>query len=186
VTTGRSILFAMADDVPTDDPFADVWAGNAAYAEAFALADLSGHAARRLTVVTCMDSRIDPLAVLGLAPGDAKIIRSAGARITENALRSLILAVRLLGGTRVLLMPHTDCGLVGTDDGVREKLAAATDRGVDDPVIARYRPRAIAAPTAAIREDVATIRAEPLLGADLMIAAAVYDVRTGALERVPV
>jgi carbonic anhydrase len=182
----------MADAVPSDDPspsgdpFADVWAGNAAYAEDFALADLSGHAARRLTVVTCMDSRIDPLAVLGLVPGDAKIIRSAGARITENALRSLILAVRLLGGTRVLLMPHTDCGLVGTDDDVREKLAAATGRTVDDPVVARYRPRAIAAPTAAIHEDVATIRAEPLLGPDLVVGAAVYDVRTGTLEVVPV
>lgn len=176
----------MADAVTADDPFADVWAGNAAYAEAFALADLSGHAARRLTVVTCMDSRIDPLAVLGLAPGDAKIIRSAGARITENALRSLILAVRLLGGTRVLLMPHTDCGLVGTDDGVREKLATATGLALEDPAIAGYRPRAISAPTAALHEDVATIRAEPLLGADLVIAAAVYDVHTGRLEVVPV
>ncbi|HEX7133754.1 MAG TPA: carbonic anhydrase [Iamia sp.] len=176
----------MADPAPTEDPFADVWAGNAAYADGFGLADLDGHAARALTVVTCMDSRIDPLAVLGLEPGDAKIIRSAGARITENALRSLILAVRVLGGTRVLLMPHTDCGLVGTDDGVRERLAAATGRAVDDPVIARYRPRAIEAPTAALRDDVATIRAEPLLGPELVIAAAVYDVRTGILERVPV
>jgi carbonic anhydrase len=176
----------MAAPTPPDDPFADVWAGNAAYAEGFALAGLDGHAARGLTVVTCMDSRIDPLAVLGLVPGDAKIIRSAGARITENALRSLILAVRLLGGSRVLLMPHTDCGLVGTDDGVREKLADATGRPLDDPAIARYRPRAIAAPTAAVHEDVTTIRAEPLLGPDLVIAAAVYDVHTGALEVVPV
>jgi carbonic anhydrase len=175
----------MADPVSPDDRFADVWAGNAAYAEGFSLGDLSGHAARGLTVVTCMDSRIDPLAVLGLVPGDAKIIRSAGARITENALRSLILAVRLLGGTRVLLMPHTDCGLVGTDDGVREKLAEATGRPLEDPAVARYRPRAISAPTAAVHEDVATIQAEPLLGPDLVIAAAVYDVATGSLQPVP-
>lgn len=176
----------MADDRFDADPFADVWAGNAAYAERFALGQLDGHAARSLTVVTCMDSRIDPLAVLGLGPGDAKIIRSAGARITENAHRSLVMAVRLLGGTRVLLMPHTDCGLVGTDDGVRSRLAVATGRAVDDPAVAAYRPRAIAEPTAALHDDVATIRADPLLGPDLVIAAAVYDVSTGLLVPVPV
>lgn len=177
---------AMADVTSPDDPFADVWAGNAAHAAAFSLGGLTGQAARHLTVVTCMDTRIDPLAVLGLQPGDAKIIRSAGARITDNALRSLILAVRLLSGTRVLLMPHTDCGLVGTDDGIREKLAAATGRPVDDPAIASYEPCAIASPSGGIAEDVARIRAEPLLGPDLLIAAAVYDVATGALEPVAV
>lgn len=186
LATARSILLAMAADVSPDDPFADVWAGNAAYAQSFSLADLEGQAARHLTVVTCMDTRIDPLAVLGLQPGDAKIIRSAGARITDNALRSLILAVQLLGGTRVLLMPHTDCGLVGRDDEVRAKVAAATGRSVDDPVIAEYEPLAIATPSAGVAEDVARIRAEPLLGPDLVVAAAVYDVRTGTLEVVPV
>jgi carbonic anhydrase len=176
----------MADATTAEDPFADVWAGNAAYAESFSLADLSGQAARHLTVVTCMDTRIDPLAVLGLQPGDAKIIRSAGARITDNALRSLVLAVRLLSGTRVLLMPHTDCGLVGTDDDVRAKVAAATGRAVDDPAVVAYEPCAIADPGAGIAEDVARIRAEPLLGPDLVIGAAVYDVRSGTLQPRPV
>jgi carbonic anhydrase len=175
----------MADETPTDDPFSDVWAGNAAYAETFSLAGMTGRAARALTVVTCMDTRIDPLAVLGLEPGDAKIIRSAGARITDNALRSLILAVQLLNGTRVLLMPHTDCGLVGTDDEVRAKVAAATGRAVDDPAVAAYQPAAIATPSAGIAEDVARIRAEPLLGPDIVIGAAVYDVHSGRLEAVP-
>ncbi|QYG92609.1 carbonic anhydrase [Iamia sp. SCSIO 61187] len=176
----------MADATPDADPFADVWAGNTAYAERFALEGLEGYAARGLTVVTCMDTRIDPLAVLGLAPGDAKIIRSAGARITDNALRSLVLAVHLLGGSRVLLMPHTDCGLVGTDDEVRAKVAAATGRAVDDPTIVAYEPCAIASPSAGLAEDVARIRAEPLLGPDLVVGAAVYDVHTGTLEQVPV
>lgn len=168
------------------DPFDDVWSGNAAYAAAFAHAELSGVAARGLTVVTCMDSRIDPLAVLGVGPGDAKIIRSAGARVTGEALRSLVLAVRLLGGQRILVMPHTDCGLVGTDDEVRGKLAAAT--GVDEsaPEIASYRPEAIATVTAGLTEDIARIRAHPLLGPDLDLAAAVYDVHTGRLEPVAV
>jgi carbonic anhydrase len=173
----------MAD---TTDPFADVWAGNAAYAETFQLADLTGQAARHLTVVTCMDTRIDPLAVLGLQPGDAKIIRSAGARITDDAVRSLVLAVHLLGGTRVLLMPHTQCGLVGTDDAVRAKVAEAAGRSADDPVVTGYEPWAIADPAAGIATDVARIRSEPLLGPDTQIAAAVYDVATGTLAPVPV
>lgn len=175
----------MADAVTPEDPFADVWAGNAAYAETFALADLTGQAARHLTVVTCMDTRIDPLAVLGLQPGDAKIIRSAGARIGEEALRSLVLAVHLLGGTRVLLMPHTQCGLVGTDDEVRAKVAEATGRDGDDVAVAAFQPAAIATPSAGVAEDVARIRAEPLLGPELPIAAAVYDVASGRLEPIP-
>lgn len=176
----------MPDAPPDADHFADVWAGNAAYVERFTLGGLEGYAARGLTVVTCMDTRIDPLAVLGLAPGDAKIIRSAGARITDNALRSLVLAVHLLGGSRVLLMPHTDCGLVGTDDEVRAKVAAATGRRADDPTIVAYEPAAIASPSAGLAEDVARIRADPLLGPDLVVGAAVYDVHTGKLEPVPV
>jgi carbonic anhydrase len=172
--------------VTDDSPFADIWAGNEAYAETFSLAGMTGRAARALTVVTCMDTRIDPLAVLGLEPGDAKIIRSAGARITDNALRSLILAVRLLNGTRVLLMPHTDCGVVGSDDAIRAKVAEATGRTVDDPVITGYEPAAIASPSAGIAEDVARIRAEPLLGPEVVIGAAVYDVHTGRLQPVEV
>jgi carbonic anhydrase len=172
--------------VTDDDPFADIWAGNAAYAETFSLAGMTGRAAKALTVVTCMDTRIDPLAVLGLEPGDAKIIRSAGARITDNALRSLILAVQLLNGTRVLLMPHTDCGVVGSDDGIRAKVAEATGRSVEDPAVARFEPAAIASPSAGIAEDVARIRAEPLLGPDLVIGAAVYDVHSGRLEPVEI
>lgn len=186
LTTARANLFTMVADASAHDPFADVWAGNAAHAEAFSLQGLTGRASRGLTVVTCMDTRIDPLAVLGLQPGDAKIIRSAGARITDNALRSLILAVRLLNGTRVLLMPHTDCGLVGSDDAVRAKVAEATGRSVDDPAVAAFEPAAIATPSAGIVEDVARIRAEPLLGPDTVIGAAVYDVETGRLDPIPV
>jgi carbonic anhydrase len=176
----------VAEHLPDDDPFADVWAGNAAYAETFHHAELTGVAAKHLTVVTCMDTRIDPLAVLGLAPGDAKIIRSAGARVTETTIRSLVLAVHLLGGTRILVMPHTECGVVGTDDGVREKLAAAAGLDPASPEVASFRPMTIPSPTGGLAEDVARIRAHPLLGPDLDVAAAVYDVRTGRLDPVPV
>ena len=80
----------------TDADFADVLTANQAYAGAFRLAELEARAAKGLGVLTCMDSRIDPLAMLGLEPGDAKILRNAGARVTEDALRTLVLASYLL------------------------------------------------------------------------------------------
>ena len=116
----------MADDLAdpsSTDAFADVWAANAAFAADFPLAGLSGTASKGLALVTCMDTRIDPLPVLGLEPGEAKIIRTAGARVTDDVLRSLVLATNLLGARRVLVVAHTDCGLVGSDDGVRAKVA---------------------------------------------------------------
>lgn len=177
---------AVAETSGADDAFADVWAANAAFAADFPLAALSGRAARGLAVITCMDTRIDPLAVLGQAPGDAKILRTAGARVTDDVLRSLVLAVHLLGVARVLVVPHTDCGLVGSDDEVRTRLAEATGRALEDPAIAGYQPEAIADPSAAVADDVARIRVHPLLGPDLVVGAAVYDVATGRLQPVDV
>ena len=91
--------------------FDDLYTANDAYAATFTDRGLTGTAARGLAVLTCIDSRIDPLAALGLAPGDAKIIRNAGARVTGETLITLILAVYLLGVERIFLMPHTDCGV---------------------------------------------------------------------------
>lgn len=176
----------MGEGAAVEDAFADVWAANAAFAAHFPLAGLSGKAAHGLAVITCMDTRIDPLAVLGQAPGDAKIIRTAGARVTDDVLRSLVLAVHLLGAHRVLVVAHTDCGLVGRDDDIRAEVAAATGRSADDPAVSGFRPRAIAEPSAALAEDAARIRAHPLLGPDLTVGAAVYDVATGRLTPVTV
>jgi carbonic anhydrase len=171
---------------PTDDPFSDLWEANERFAADFAHQGLSGIAARQLTVVTCMDTRIDPLAVLGLSAGDAKIIRSAGARATDELLRSVVLAVHLLGGTRILLMPHTRCGLIGTDDEVRAKVAAAAGRQVDDPEIASFDPHAIVDQADMVRRDAARIRAHPLLGPTTTVGAALYDVDTGRLSPIAV
>ncbi len=90
------------------DNFDDVLNANAAYAESFTDGGRPGKAARGLAVVTCMDSRISPLAMLGLQDGDAKILRNAGARVTEDVLRTLVLATHLLGVTRVMVVAHTD------------------------------------------------------------------------------
>src|SRR5437867_3647130 len=110
--------------------FDDLLDANRLYRAEFHDSGVAGRAARGLAVLTCIDSRIDPLALLGLRPGDAKIIRNAGARVTDDALRSLVLAVNLLGANRVCVVQHTDCAMVGaTDDEMRARVTAAS--GVD-------------------------------------------------------
>src|SRR6059058_2233484 len=116
----------MTQPMPNDDAFADVLAANAAHAEAFRRPYMEGVAAKGLAVVTCMDSRIDPLAMLGLRPGDAKILRNAGARVTDDVLRTLVLATYLLGVERVMVVQHTRCRMAsGTENDVHAAVAAA-------------------------------------------------------------
>src|ERR1700726_451692 len=110
--------------------FDDLLAANRRYRTEFHDPGVAGIAAKGLAVLTCIDSRIDPLAMLGLRAGDAKIIRNAGARVTRDALRSLVLAANLLGVTRVCVVQHTDCAMIGsTDDEIRDRIGAV--RGVD-------------------------------------------------------
>ena len=92
-----------------DETFEDVLAANEAYAHGFRLEGLEPVAAKGLAVLTCMDSRIEPLAMLGLEPGDAKILRNAGARVTDDVLRTLVLASYLLGVDRAMIVAHTKC-----------------------------------------------------------------------------
>jgi len=94
--------------VSVAEPFSDLLDANEAYAARFDLAGLPASPARELAIVTCIDSRIEPLAMLGLAPGDAKILRNAGARVTDDVLRSLVLAVNLLGVDRIAIVAHTE------------------------------------------------------------------------------
>src|SRR3954451_16850214 len=113
----------MAGD---DDDFSDVLEANAAYAQGFALSGLAPRAAKGLAIVTCMDSRIEPLAMLGLQPGDAKILRNAGARVTDDVVRTLVLARYLLGVDRVMVVAHTKCRMAGgTEDDVHVAITAA-------------------------------------------------------------
>ena len=115
--------------MPGDAIFDDVLAANEEYAQGFRHERLEPLAARGLAVLTCMDSRIEPLAMLGLRPGDAKILRNAGARITDDVLRTLVLASYLLGVRRVMVITHTDCRMTGTEDDVH---AAVLDEGGPD------------------------------------------------------
>lgn len=97
------------------NPFSDVIVANKAFAADFQLGHLSPRAARGLAVLTCIDSRIKPLAMLGLQPGDAKIVRNAGARVTEDTIRSLSIATQQLGVERIIIVTHTDCADPHTD-----------------------------------------------------------------------
>lgn len=105
--------------------FDDVLAANAKYASGYSYSGLSGSAARGLAVLTCMDSRIDPLAMLGLEAGDAKILRNAGAQVTDDVLATLVLARHLLAVDRVMVIAHTNCRMAGTDDDLRAAIRAA-------------------------------------------------------------
>src|SRR6476646_1872540 len=110
--------------------FDDLLAANARYRTEFHDTGMAGIAAKGLAVVTCIDSRIDPLRMLGLQAGDAKIIRNAGARVTPDSLRSLVLAANLLGVTRVCVVQHTDCAMIGpTNDELQARISAL--RGAD-------------------------------------------------------
>ncbi len=165
--------------MPTDDAFADVLAANAAFAADFALAGLEPRAAKGLGVLTCMDSRIDPLAMLGLSPGDAKILRNAGARVTDDVLRTLVLADHLLGVNRFMVVAHSNCRMAGrTEEEVHADIRAA---GGPDT-------RSISFLTTcdqdnALRADVQRVRSWPYLG-NVTVGGFLYELATGRLRRV--
>lgn len=165
--------------VPNDDVFADVLGANQAYAASFQHADLEARAAKGLGVLTCMDSRIDPLAMLGLAPGDAKILRNAGARVTDDVLRTLVLASYLLGVDRVMVVAHTGC-----------RMADCTEEDVHDAIRTAGGPdtRSISFLTtddqeSALRADVQRVRSSPYFGA-VAVGGFLYDLDTGRLAHV--
>ncbi|GAA1783232.1 carbonic anhydrase [Streptomonospora arabica] len=159
--------------------FDDLFTANDAYAADFRLSGLAPVAARGLAVVTCMDSRIEPLQALGLEPGDAKILRNAGARVTDDTLRTLVLAVYLLEVDRVLVMPHTRCKMasVSGDDEVHEAIEGRF--GVDTRSLEFHTDND---QVGALRHDLERIRHHPLLPRALPVAGAVYDVDTGRVE----
>jgi carbonic anhydrase len=155
----------------------DLLAGNARHAETFAGGDLSSRPARHLVVLTCMDTRLDPNAMLGLQVGDAHVLRNAGGRVTDDVIRSLIVSVEVLGTNAVAVIQHTDCGMTKTtDDGLRELVRER--RGVDPDDV---RFLTIADQAESIRADVASLRASPFLPPDLDVRGFLYDVKTGRL-----
>ena len=162
-----------------DDAFSDVLAANEAYAARFKLAELEAKAAKKLAVLTCMDSRIDPLGMLGLVPGDAKILRNAGARVTDDVLRTLVLASYLLDVERVMVVAHTTCRMSGgTEDDVHADIAAAG--GPDTRSISFLTTTD---QEESLRTDVQRVRSWPYLG-NVEVGGFIYDLKTGRLRAV--
>jgi carbonic anhydrase len=156
--------------------FEDLLAANRQYAAKFHDPGIAGRAARRLAVLTCIDTRNDPLRMLGLVAGDAKIIRNAGARVTEDSLRSLILAVNLLDVDRICVVQHTDCAMVGSEETIRARVADAAGTDASDVAFLAMPDQ-----LAALRADVEAIRACKLISPTTEVAGFMFDVRTGEL-----
>jgi len=160
--------------------FDDLLAANASYAEDFSLAGFDGIARAGVAMVTCMDSRIDPLRMIGLTAGDAKILRNPGGRVTDQALVALVLGVNLLNVGRVLVVEHTRCAMAtSTEDQLKERIADHAGRDADWMTLG-----AIVDQRRTIEADVLRVQTHPLIGDDVLVGGFLYDVDTGLLERV--
>ncbi len=168
----------MADDT-SPGGFDDLLAANRVYARTHDLSGFDGVAHAGVAVVTCMDSRIDPLNMLGLQPGDAKIFRNPGGRITAAALEALVLGVHLLGVRRVLIVPHTRCAMTtNTEEELRARISASAGQDASWQGF-----HVITDQEAALRADVAAVRAHPLIPASVAVGGFIYDVDTGLVEQ---
>jgi len=158
--------------------FDDLLDANRLYAEDFSLTGFDGIARAGVAIVTCMDSRIDPLRMVGLEPGDAKILRNPGGRVTDAALVALVLGVSLLEVRRILVVPHTRCAMASASETeIQERVGERL--GTDASWVSFG---AITDQRQALRADVRRVRSHPLMPAEVDIAGFVYDVDTGLLE----
>jgi carbonic anhydrase len=152
---------------------------NSEYAASFVDPDLPGRAAKGLAVVTCMDSRIEPLEMIGLHTGDAKIIRTPGGRVTPDALVGCVLGVHLLGVERILVVPHTRCAMAsGEDADVVARVREETGEDLSD-----MRLGASTDQRTRLIEDVDLLRTHPHVGERAIVGGFLYDVDSGALEQ---
>ncbi len=167
-------------DKPATSPFDDLLDANRTYAETHALSGFDGVAHAGVAMVTCMDSRIDPLGMIGLKPGDAKILRNPGGRVTDQALVALVLGVNLLGVHRIMVVQHTRCAMASASEPqMRSKLTAASGKDASWMTIG-----VITDQLDSIREDVAKVGAHPLIASSVVVGGFLYDVDTGLLEPV--
>jgi carbonic anhydrase len=159
--------------------FDDLLAANRDFAVDFDLGGFDGVAHAGLAIVTCMDSRIDPLGMVGLNPGDAKIFRNPGARVDSSALEALVLAVHLLEVDRIIVVPHTRCAVASSSEGeLRAKVSesAGQDASWQSFHVIDDQARALA-------EDVQKVRSHPLIPDTVHVGGFLYDVDTGLLNQ---
>jgi carbonic anhydrase len=159
--------------------FDDLINANREFAADFALGGFDGIAHAGIALVTCMDSRIDPLGMLGLKPGDAKIFRNPGGRVTEQALEALVLGVHLLNVERILVVPHTRCAMASsTLEQVREKVGASAGQDVSWQTFSMVPDQ-----VAALGDDVHKVASHPLIPDTVKVGGFIYDVDTGLLDQ---
>lgn len=160
--------------------FDDLLVANSSYAENFDLAGFDGIARAGVAMVTCMDSRIDPLRMIGLNPGDAKILRNPGGRVTDQVLVALVLGATLLQVKRVLIVQHTRCAMASsTEDELKQRVGDSA--GVDASWMTLG---AITDQSSTIKADVLRVQTHPLISDDILVGGFIYDVDSGLLERV--
>jgi carbonic anhydrase len=161
------------------DAVDELFLNNGAFARAQPAEHLDVRPRRRLAIVTCMDSRLDVFAALGLGHGEAHILRNAGGVITDDVIRSLAVSQRRLGTREVMLIHHTDCGLMKiTDDGFRAELQR--DSGVAPP----FAIESFADLDADVRQSILRVRRSPFLPHREVVRGFVYDVESHRLREV--
>ena len=152
---------------------------NQSYAGSFKKGDLPLPPARHVAVLACMDARLDVHKILGLQEGDAHVIRNAGGAATDDAIRSLAISQRLLGTREIVLIHHTDCGMLTFhDDDV--KAAVQSDTGIKPP----FALEAFGDLDTDVRQSIARIKASPFVPNKSSVRGFVYDVSTGKLREV--
>jgi carbonic anhydrase len=149
------------------------------YAASFDKGDLPLPPAKRIAIVACMDARLNPYGLLGLSEGDAHVIRNAGGVITQDELRSLAISQRLLGTKEIVLIHHTDCGMLTfTDDEFKQQIL--NDTGIKPA----WAAEAFSDLDADVRQSIARINAEPAIPVKDSVRGFVYDVSHGTLREV--
>jgi Carbonic anhydrase len=161
------------------DAFDDLIKANRTYASTFALKGFDGVAHAGVALVTCMDSRIDPLGLLGLKAGDAKIFRNPGGRVTQAALEALVLGVHLLNVDRILVMPHTRCAMSSHSEA--EMRAMVSEHSGQDASWQSFS--VVSDQLAALADDVHIVRSHPLIPDTVAVGGFIYDVDTGLIEQ---
>lgn len=160
--------------------FHDLLAANSQYAENFEYEGFDGIAKAGVAIVTCMDSRIDPLRMLGLKHGDAKIFRNPGGRVTDAALEALVLAAHLLNVSRVVIAPHTHCAMASSSEAELAKRVG--ESAGQDATWQRFH--VVEDQVQALRGDVARVRSHPLIPDSVVVGGFIYHVNSGELEPV--
>jgi carbonic anhydrase len=157
----------------------DLLQNNRKFAAAFDHPGLPARPASRVAIVACMDARLDPARVVGLEPGDAHVIRNAGGVVTHDTIRSLTISQRLLGTEEIMVIQHTDCGMLKIKEGELESQIEA-ETGVPLPFVID----AISDLDGGVRESLGRLHASPFLPNKGSVRGFVYDVDTGALREV--